>query len=173
MECLEKLQRKLEVRPLQTEEYEKAAEWANLCLAASYPVFAVRSKTYFERLEQELASEGGHIVAVFLEDALIGLFLYTEGDSLEIREPICYEQDQRWILEAICSYFGHRAEEASILGWDKDARDVQVENKLMIRMLSSKRCKELFLAEDAWEQIPTEEHLAKMLFKNCYLHEVV
>lgn len=173
MEYSEEQQRKLEVRPLQIEEYEKAAAWANLCLAASYTVFAVRSETYFERLEQELASEGGHIMAVYRENALIGLFLYTEGKPLEIREPICHKQDQPWILSAIGSYFGRRAEEAFILGWDKEVADVQVENKLMIRILSPKRCKELFLDEKAREQISTEEQLAKMLFKNTYLHEVV
>lgn len=173
MKYSEEQQRKLEVRPLQTEEYENTAAWANLCLTASYTVFAVRSKTYFERLEQELASEGGHIMGVYRENTLIGLFLYTEGDSLEIREPICHKQDRRWVFFAIGSYFGHRAEEAFVLGWDKDVADVKVENKLMIRMLSPKRCKELFLAEDAWEQIPTEEQLAKTLFKNIYLHEVV
>lgn len=57
-----------EVWPLLSAGYASAAMWCNLCLSEQYTFFVMRNEAYFARLALELASEGGGIMAVYVQN---------------------------------------------------------------------------------------------------------
>lgn len=57
-------------RPILPEEYGMAARRVNQILAGSYRVFIWRDEAYYKRMEAELASQGGKLMGIFVEEEL-------------------------------------------------------------------------------------------------------
>ncbi len=141
-----------EARMLKKEEYDQVAQWANGCLNEQYKLFAVRSEKYFTTLQRELASEGGDIIGFFCEDSLKGVVVYTMEEGLEIREPICSEEDIPRVYGAIKNFFLEKSEEAVIIGCSKKLENTIMCSKTMIRILSLKQCISMITAKDELQQ---------------------
>lgn len=116
-----------EVRVLPAAEYASAARWCNTCLLGQYTYFIRRDEEYFTGLAAELASEGGELMAVCVQDKegsageegvpadvgmqpaeaeaetkrLAGIFQYTTDGGLKVREPVCMSADRQLVYRAI------------------------------------------------------------------------
>lgn len=92
-------------RPILPEEYAGTAGWVNRILAGSYRVFIWRDEAYYQRMEAELACQGGRLMGIFAEERasarkkarqrLLGTFCLVRGeeDLPEIREVIGEPED--------------------------------------------------------------------------------
>lgn len=75
----------LKKEPIDESEYSDVAAKLNFMLKNKYEVFAIRDENYIKTLKNELKSENGDFLKVFLENKFIGYYLYWGIKNSEIR----------------------------------------------------------------------------------------
>ncbi|WP_434310048.1 GNAT family N-acetyltransferase [Hominifimenecus sp. rT4P-3] len=79
----------LSVVSLAREDFAAAACFLERELEERFSVFPERSEEYLQRLQKEVASEGGGLAALLQGEELVGIFSYWPGEgNMEIRELI-------------------------------------------------------------------------------------
>ncbi len=135
------------VRPLGKEDRAGAANSMNSWLADSGSLlYAMRDPVYLQRLQKELASEGGDLMGVFDGDRLLGTFCYTEAGGLEIREPLCGREEKEQLYDEIRCWTSEKNKEdksretVCISGCDPGMPGASPHSVTMIRVVSLEAC---------------------------------
>lgn len=111
----------LEFRLATEADCKRVAEFANEFLK-SYDVVAWRDAAYYKTLFAEQESENGGILLAVRNGQLSGVFCFTRGERLEIREPLC---ENREILEYAVRYLtGNETERAFCTGYGEETKPV-------------------------------------------------
>lgn len=82
----------VEIMFAEADDCGKLAEFANTLLE-TYQVATYRDAKYYRTLIAEQQSENGQVVMIQKHGKLVGSFCYAKGESLEIREPLFYEEE--------------------------------------------------------------------------------
>lgn len=123
---------------------KRIAEFANEFLK-SYDVVAWRDAAYYRILLAEQESENGGILLAERNGKLSGVFCFTRGERLEIREPLCENRD---ILEYAVRYLtGNETERAFCTGYGEETKPVIMAKILHPEMAGDFLTAKVFLNE--------------------------
>ena len=92
------------------------AEFSNRILRKNYEVYAERDMHYYERLLQEVKSEGGGILLAKKEGKLLGFFSYGKGEQYEVVEPCFLEEYVDDFSTALLELTKNEETEVRVLG---------------------------------------------------------
>lgn len=92
------------------------AEFSNRMLRKNYEVYAERDMHYYERLLQEVKSEGGGILLAKKEGKLLGFFSYGKGEQYEVIEPCFLEEYVDDFSTALLELTKNEETEVRVLG---------------------------------------------------------
>ena len=90
--CGENNESTVEIRIATQEDCGKLAEFSNGFLE-NFQVAAHRDEAYFEMFLAEQESQDGGIMMMEKQEEMVGMFFYAKGERYEIREPLCYDEN--------------------------------------------------------------------------------
>lgn len=104
-----------------------------------FDVAPIRTKSYIERLQEELASESGQLLLVYEEETLIGYMTYAKEESKTIIRECVIKKDVERVIEAFQQWDSNRALDV-YLDWfhtlsEETRKTMTIIPTIMIRIL--------------------------------------
>ncbi|WP_251392469.1 GNAT family N-acetyltransferase [Mediterraneibacter agrestimuris] len=111
------------------------AEFFNTYFAEKFQVYAVRDEGYYQIMLFEQQSENGGIRLLEKDSKVVGTFLYSDEDGLEIREPLYLKEYEMDFWNAVRSLCTERGQSCAAVYADIDKSNEGVKSTIMVRII--------------------------------------